>query len=258
MYRVLLVDDEEWALVGIRKIFKWREKGFEIMGETTDSEEAFKIICEQKPDVIFTDIRMPEISGIDLIKMTRDKGLTAEFIIISGFADFSYAQEALRQGAFDYRLKPLQYDEVDGILDKLFAHLEQKSNRERMGKSAEAVSNTGDILQREQIDANENFKDLLMFIYQNYNQELYLKELSAKFFINETYCCELFRKVTGRTFSEYINSLRIKKAYDLLDTTGLTVDEVAREVGYKDYYYFNKVFKKYTGLTPFKYRRKRK
>mgnify|MGYP000161406916 CR=1 FL=1 len=259
MYRVLLVDDEAWALVGIRKIFKWNEKGFEVIGETTDSEEAFQMICEQKPDVVFTDIRMPEVSGIDLIKMTRDRGGDTEFVIISGFGEFSYAQEALRQGAFDYRLKPLQYSEADELLEKLFAHLEEKNKNSRhRDKSVDAVSTVMEMDHCKHIDANENFKDLLMFVNQNFKQELYLKELSSKFFINETYCSELFKKVTGKTFSEYINNLRIKNACRLFDTTGLTVDEVAREIGYKDYYYFNKVFKKYTGSTPFKYRRSKK
>ncbi|MDR2078342.1 MAG: response regulator [Treponema sp.] len=102
MYRVLLVDDEPWALAGLRKIFKWHEKQFEISGETTDSVEALDLIRRQKPDAVFTDIRMPEISGIELMKLIRGEGLDIEFIIISGFAEFSYAQESLRLGAFDF------------------------------------------------------------------------------------------------------------------------------------------------------------
>lgn len=256
MYRVLLVDDEAWALVGIRKIFKWQEKGFEVIGETTDPEYALQMISEQKPDVVFTDIRMPEMSGLELMKMTKEKGINTEFIIVSGFAEFCYAQEALQQGAFDYQLKPLQYDEVEGLLDRLFAHLEQK--KKSISDTDIDMNNNPaicDSLNCDTVNTSENFRNLLKYINQDFNKELYLKDLSCQFFINETYCCELFRKVTGKTFSEYINSLRIKKACQLFGTTALSVDEVAREIGYRDYYYFNKVFKKYIGLTPFQYKK---
>ncbi len=255
MYRVLLVDDEAWALVGIRKIFKWQEKGFEVIGETTDPEDAFKIINHQKPDVVFTDIRMPEISGIELMKMTREKGINTEFIIVSGFAEFCYAQEALKQGAFDYQLKPLQYDEAECILDRLFSHLEKKKLVEH---HIETMNKNQTININHELDSlctSENFRNLLKYLHQNYNKELFLKDLSSRFFINETYCCELFKKVTGKTFSEYMTGLRIKKACQLFETTGLSVDEVAQEIGYKDYYYFNKVFKKFIGFTPFQYRK---
>jgi len=256
MYRVLLVDDETWALVGIRKIFKWQEKGFEVIGETTDPEDALQMICEQKPDVVFTDIRMPEMSGIELMKMTKEKGINTEFIIISGFAEFCYAQEALQQGAFDYQLKPLQYNEAEGILDRLFTHLEQKKKSvNHTDKYLDNNSVLNDSHNYDTVYTSENFRNLLKYINQNFNKELYLKDLSCQFFINETYCCELFKKVTGKTFSEYMNSLRIKKACELLETGDLSVDEVAREIGYRDYYYFNKVFKKYIGFTPFQYKK---
>ena len=75
MYRVILIDDEPWALAGLRKIFKPHEKDFEIIAETTSSVEALELIRAKTPDVVFTDIRMPDVSGIDLMKVIRSEGM---------------------------------------------------------------------------------------------------------------------------------------------------------------------------------------
>ena len=139
IYRVILIDDEPWALAGLRKIFKWHEKHFEIAAETTNSVEALDFIRSKNPDAVFTDIRMPEVSGIELMKKIRSEGLDIEFVIISGFAEFSYAQESLRLGAFDYCLKPIQQKEADNLLRSLWEYLEQKNKSK---KSAENEINS--------------------------------------------------------------------------------------------------------------------
>jgi len=110
----------------------------------------------------------------------------------------------------------------------------------------------------ENSEVNENFEKLLEYVNKNYSQQLYLKELSSKFYINFTYCCELFKKITGSTFSEYVTGLRMKRARELLESTGLSIKEICEETGYKDYYYFNSLFKKYHGVTPSQYRKSKK
>ena len=247
MYEVLLLDDEPWALVGIRKVFQWSECGFTVVSETTNPVEAFDVICKQQPDVVFTDIRMPEISGLELMRKTREKGIGTEFIVVSGFAEFTYAQEAIRQGAFDYMLKPLQLEAADALLRKLQKHLGKK----REGLSGNKTGNSADLIDA---DVNENFAKLLNFVNRHYDMQLSLKALSDQYFMNYTYCCELFKKVTGKHFSEYITDLRMNKASDYLTKTTLSVNEISEKVGFRDYFYFNKVFKKVKGTTPIKYR----
>ncbi|MBW7453998.1 response regulator, partial [Paenibacillus sepulcri] len=131
MYSVLLVDDEIWSLEGIRKLFDWEKQGFTVTAQVTDASEAYDLICSTKPDVVFTDIRMPEISGIELLTKTRKAGIQSEFVIVSGFAEFEYAQEALRRGAFDYQLKPIDPDEAGLLLQKLKAQLDLNLEQER-------------------------------------------------------------------------------------------------------------------------------
>jgi two-component system response regulator YesN len=97
---------------------------------------------------------------------------------------------------------------------------------------------------------NESFKKLLEYVRENYNKQLQLKQLSEMFSINLTYCCELFRKHTGKTFHEYLTAFRMKKAKELLLLQKSSVTEVSEGVGFEDYFYFNKVFKKHFGKTP--------
>jgi len=76
--------------------------------------------------LVFTDIRMPEISGLDLIRMTKEKKIDADFVIVSGFAEFEYAQEALRRGALDYCLKPIDIGMTDQLLERMALHFHKK------------------------------------------------------------------------------------------------------------------------------------
>jgi two-component system response regulator YesN len=252
MYQVVLLDDELWALAGLRKIFKWHERQFEISGQTTNSLEALDLIRRQKPDAVFTDVRMPELSGIKLMKLIRGEGLDTEFVIISGFAEFSYAQESLRLGAFDYRLKPLQLKEADSLLNSLWRHLEERHDRE---KSLSGEPEEGQIGSGEYI--NPDFRKLLAYINAHYQKKLRLAELAEQFRLNPTYCSELFKKVTHKTYSGYLSELRIEQACRFLKTTAMGLEEVARKVGFGDYFYFNKVFKKITGLPPLRYRKEK-
>jgi len=104
-------------------------------------------------------------------------------------------------------------------------------------------------------DIHSYFAQMIKYIDNHFQNRLYLKELSTKFYINQVYCCQLFKKNLGKTFSEYVTDLRMSKACELLRHTELSVEEIASEVGYFDYYYFNKVFKKQCGITPAKFRR---
>ncbi|NHN32880.1 response regulator transcription factor [Paenibacillus agricola] len=252
MYRVLIVDDEPWVLKGILNTFKWDDFGFQVIADTTDPVLAYEMILKQQPEVVMTDIRMPELTGIDLMKLSREQGVKAEFVIISGAADFHYAQESIRLGCFDYMLKPLQFAEADALLERLSLHLDATVLSINETAEESELQAGSSILSP---SINENFKELLDYVNQHYEDELYLRELSNKFFINYTYCCDLFQKVTKSTFTDYVTRLRMNKAEQMLKESQLSIDEVSRIVGYKDCNYFNKVFKKWFGLTSTSYRK---
>ncbi len=255
-YKVVLVDDEPWSMISLKKNINWADAGFEIIAEFQNSVQALEFIEQSSPDAVFTDIRMPVISGIELMKKARGKGLNIEFVIVSGFAEFSYAQEAVRLGAFEYCLKPVDSQKTIDILKRLKLHLDKvkKTMQVNHGKGfgscqEDAVGNIPS-----NID-NENFKKMLQYLNDNFYKKIKLKELSNRFFLHPNYTCYLFNKLLGTTFSDYLKEIRMKHAAEFLKKRELTIKEVANKAGYDDYFYFNKVFKKHYGSTPTEYRK---
>lgn len=117
MFSVLLVDDEPLVLEGLKLLVDWEGYGFRICGEAGDGEDACALIAQHNPDLVVTDLRMPIIDGIQLIRHCVDHLQTrCRFIILSGHEDFSAAQQALSLGVIDYWLKPLDTDEIHRTL----------------------------------------------------------------------------------------------------------------------------------------------
>lgn len=112
MLKMVLVDDEERVRRGITISADWETQGIEIVGEAGDGVEALMLIEELHPDIIITDIRMPEIDGLELTKKAVEMLPHVKVIILSGYEDFNYAQSAIRNGAFDYLLKPVKIEEL--------------------------------------------------------------------------------------------------------------------------------------------------
>ena len=95
MYKAIIVDDEPWTIIDIEKTFCLEDMGFEIIGSYRTPQKALPAIVSKKPDLVITDIRMPGMTGLELVKSVREQNVNCEFIIVSGHSDFSYAQEAI-------------------------------------------------------------------------------------------------------------------------------------------------------------------
>lgn len=127
MERVLIIDDEYRIGLLIKSLIHWADLKMENLGVLDNSEYAWKKILNQNPDIVITDIRMPKIDGLELIKMTREAGLQTKFIVISGYKEFTYAQQAINFGVEDYILKPVKEDELNKVLVRVKEKLETES-----------------------------------------------------------------------------------------------------------------------------------
>lgn len=248
MYRVILVDDEYWALKANEKIFRWAEYGFEVAGTTTDAQEAIDMILQEKPDVVFVDINMPEVSGFDLIAALQGQ-VDTKFIIVTAYSDFHFAQKAIQYAVFEYCVKPIGDKEARRILERLKTALDAEH---------EIIDLSGWMarydLEHQNID-NAKFKKILAYIFEHVNSKLNLGELAEQFDCNPNYCSMLFNKYFDCGFSVYVAGLRMMNASKMLRETDYTIEQVAQRNGYEDYYYFNKVFKKIVGMTPSEYKK---
>lgn len=240
MYRAVVVDDEQWSLLGISRSFRWKEYGFTLIASLLSPAAALELIVQEKPDAVFTDVRMPGMSGLELMAQVREAGLDTEFVVISGYSEFDYARQAISHRVFDYCLKPVDQQQADDLLERLRQRLDEKSRAE-----ARVVMNR-----------NEMFSAMLEHIRQNIDKQLLLKDLARQFYFTPNHCCYLFQTQLGTTFSEYVTGLRMEKARELLRTTDRYVYEIADEVGYSDPQYFNRVFRQAVGITPLEYRKR--
>ena len=239
MYKVVLIDDEPWILLGMRNTFDWGSLGYEIISEQTNPYEAMEVIMREKPEVVIADVRMPGMSGLELLEKLRNENNDAEFIMVSGFAEFEYAQSALKNGAFDYLLKPVNEELGKETLERLKTYLDSKyGNTEAENSDNETETD------------NKKFNNMLAYINEHYAEKFQLKELSVKFDLSPNYCSSIFKKYKNKNFSDYLTEIRMKAAAELLKDKNLSIEEVSNKVGISDYYYFNKVFKKYWNATP--------
>lgn len=217
MYTVVLVDDEIWSLEGLTGSINWDKYGFQVVGKFTNSLESFDYICEKKPDVVFTDIRMPDMSGIDLIERARNEKLETLFVVVSGFAEFSYAQKALSNGAFEYLLKPVREDEANDVLRRLKYRLDEQkisadnAKLKRLQAAKENIQ-TDKVSYQYVIAITSRTANVL----EDYNIERWLQEhdiIADVFYISNT--CKIFvisMGITETLFRE-LHKLLVKETF---------------------------------------------
>jgi two-component system, response regulator YesN len=136
MWRIVIADDEGVIRDGMKTIIPWDEYGFEIVGEASNGLDTLKCIEKLKPEVIITDVKMPLMSGIDLLKEIRRLGMDIKVLLISGYDDFQYVKEGLRYGAVNYLLKPINNEEMIAtvkelatlLTNQIYSNIQQRKN----------------------------------------------------------------------------------------------------------------------------------
>jgi len=471
MYKALLVDDENLVLKSLEAGVDWRKSGFVVAGKANNGAKALQLVRELKPHVLFTDIRMPGLSGLELIKQVKETDADIQIVVISGYAEFAYVQKSLSYGVLGYCLKPFDDHEIDSLLKtaaKAIEDVRQKRENELLelieepaGERAEAEfdrilrnngldaetlyalvslgkgrisfqegvnvvsihlgsSRTGYFLQSEGADrlrglvrepippdilgvgaaragrklcdvakaldeaavqawnffvhgrdsvhfredtageteasrlirqlersaakkdtasmrrllgemtepgnkrgisigqalivynlvcfhassdlsaepeedyifskeqlfhlyrsfdamidslrqelhepdqapaarterktAHASLKEIVKHMNANYRSDISIQSIAKSFYMNPNYLSQLFKRELNVTFTDYLTQLRLRQARLLLETTGLSIGEIAESVGFRDYFYFIRTFKKYEKITPRQYR----
>ena len=237
MYSVYIADDEMWVIVGLKKRIEKTGLPFQVVGEANNGVMALEEIEKKKPDILFNDIRMPGYNGLELLELLRKKELDTKVVLISGYAEFEYAQSAIRNGAYDYLLKPIDQDKLQTVLERI------------LGDGSTESGNVQELV------APSTIRKIMDEIKEHYTENITLTGLAEKYSISVSYLSELLKEHLQLSFSEYISSKRIQKAKELLADDSLSIEQIADQTGYNDYFYFTKVFKKNTGISPSKYRK---
>ena len=129
MYTVLLVDDEEMVTQGLSRFVPWEDTGFQVAGTASSADKALAFLEKTPVDLVITDITMPVKSGLDLIEALNEKYPNIKTVILSGYSDFNYAQQAIRLGALDYLTKPINFGAIRTLLERIRLKLDEESQR---------------------------------------------------------------------------------------------------------------------------------
>ncbi|MFQ8891339.1 MAG: response regulator [Clostridium sp.] len=347
MYKILAVDDMEIFLDELKNFNVWKtEKNFKIIDTATNGKKAFDLMRKKKYDVVFTDIRMPIMDGLQLLRNIKKYKLCKCVVLLSKFPDFTHAREGIVLGAFDYIVKPLDEKNLINLLERIKEFLDSEDESKYLEKEnywiypkeeeksiikflllgsykaeeifVKIVNNLYNLLANDIIKADINLKriynniinniydnlswldkylnkdffgsidylnesdknsikemyirkihillDFLNKFYFNYSDErikevckyilenpdsdLKLKVISEKFYVNNAYLSNIFKKKLGIGFNEYITIIKMERAKYLLKNTNLKAYEIGYKLGYSDKNYFSKLFKSYFGKSP--------
>lgn len=244
MYTAFLVDDDSLILEEMTSFIPWMDNGFEVMGYCTDPEAAIGGITEGKPDVVFCDLKMPQMDGNQLIAASREQGYNGQFVMISAYDTFEDVRAFFTQQGFDYILKPVRNDEIQLVLERLAKRLSSGRKQE--------------LPDEELLVVNPAFVSLTVYLNEHYSEKITLDDLSIRFNLGKNYICNLFAKHYNTTLTCFITDLRMKTADELLKDKTRLLKEIAFLCGYSSYVHFFKVFREYYGMSPKQRREERK
>lgn len=241
LLNILIIDDEPKIRNGLIKLLGAHEN-WTVSGAFADAASALKFMYESENDVIITDIKMPGMSGLDMISSIRERNPDIPVMILSGYGNFLYAQRAIELGVRKYLTKPTNTKELVAALEQIESELKKEAENLR-GDTDISVSNL--LILR-----------AIQHMEIHYSERVSLRDVANELYISPNYFSELFKKETGQTFSDYLLSLRMEKSKTYLSNIAYKVSDVAGLVGFNDSRYFSSTFKKFFGMTPMEYRRR--
>lgn len=243
MYKTLIIDDEKAVHIVITALGKWREYGIESPISEYNGMDGLKTMRELHPDIVFVDMQMPVMGGVDFLNKASVEFPKAKFIVVSGYDDFSYAQIAIKNGAVDYLLKPIVENDLNNALGKAVSILNRENNI-----IPKKVLEDVNLPPREVIYA---IKD---YIEKHYNSEIKISMFTEKYFFSKEYLSKYFKKEFGYGIYEYALKLRMERAKELLSDPTLQIKDISERLGYSNNNYFSKAFKNYYNISPTEFR----
>ena len=242
MLKVLVVEDEEMIRKGIVLAVDWAALDCVVVGEAANGAEALEAVDRLNPSLIITDLKMPQMDGLEMLRRLRERGNNVYVIILTAYDSFTYAQSALRLGAVDFLLKPFH----DGDLEQAVTALRKRIGGEERADSALPGLKRG--------DKSKYVLEAMDYIGAHYQDpNISISAIAQDLGISEGHLSHTFKKETDYTLPNYLTRYRVHKAMELLRDCRVKVYEVAAQVGYRDITYFSATFKKVTGVTPSEY-----
>lgn len=249
--KAIIVDDELIAVNAVKRRVDWNKYSIDKVFTAGSMNKAIEILKVEEIDLMLCDIEMPAGSGLELFEWVRTYSPHTECIFITCHAEYDYMRKAMKLGSMDYLLKPLDYEELDKILTKAVLRINEKN--EVTEEEKKIVKKIVDSKNKKLVE--NPIDNAKRFIRENISENISIKDISEHVFLNPQYFMRMFKKETGMSILEYITKERIDLAKKLLATTDFPINNVAICVGYDNFSYFSKIFKRNTKMTPAEYRK---
>lgn len=239
LYKIVLVDDERLTIKSFAKVIEWEKFGFELAGVFFNAFDCIEYIENNDVDVVISDISMPQMDGIEMVKKINLIKPDIKIILASAYKKFDYAIEAVKLKVSDYIIKPYDCKAIEDVLTAVSKELSPiMQNKDETEEVYDAI------------------KRSKQYIRTHLEYGPSLAEVAEHVSFSPAYFGRVFKERTGEKFLDYVNRTRIEEACNYLVTSGMKVNEIYEKVGYKSRNYFYNMFKSIMGCTPQEYREK--
>lgn len=256
MYKVVIIDDEPIIVEGLSRSIRWDTFECEVVGTAYSGEEGLDLIRQIKPNIVFSDIQMPNMDGLTMIAAVKSQFPELEISILTGYQDFEYARKAIMLGVTRFLVKPSKMDELQEAVEIMVKNLKAKGI-----ESNEKQPDIDNLDEQETEDDGVNSEassflvnNALKYMEENYKEKLKLQDVAEHVYVSQWHLSKLLNRYKQQSFSDILNNIRIEKAKELLRDPSLRIGDIAEMVGFLDMAHFSRVFKRHTGQSANEYR----
>lgn len=259
MITLLIVEDEAAARSILTEFVSWKEMGIEKVYSTGDGLSALDLAREINPDIILSDIKMPKMNGLEFAEQYRRDNFDCQFIFLSAYPEKDYFRAAMRLRAVNFVEKPIRISQIEEAVQNALAEIRREEGKIKQAlERSRSQTESGELLPSPELPPSARLltSKTQSIIQKSYGDEnLSIELIAARLRISSGYLSSVFKKNTGMTISHYLTQTRIENSRKLLKNSRLSLSDICKKSGYRDYNYFSRVFKENTGMTPSEYRR---
>ena len=270
MYDVVLVDDEQIILNGLSQVFPWAQYGCRVVATAADGPGGLQAIRSHRPQMLFTDIRMPNMDGLSMVAALKSEFPAMQITVLTAFRDFDYAKRAIQLGVCRYLLKPSRMEELHEAVAAMAHSLSMFAIPPSMQAvvaedvppqhpsptaPAESICDPYDGEPDDESDAGGFVaRAALRYMQEHCTEHLSLADVADNVYVSQWHLSKLINRHARQSFFDLLNHYRILRSQAMLADPMYKVSEVAYAVGYADVAHFSRIFKKVTGQTPMAFR----
>lgn len=255
MLKIIIVEDEDIIRKGLVYTIDWLSMGCIIIADASNGEEGLNKIIELQPDVVITDIKMPCIDGITMIRRALEY-TKFKTVILTSYTEFDYAKQAIEIKASNYLVKPVDEAEIKKVINLLREEIEEEKETELLRENSLANEKNIDLNYYMNLGFKENgyVSQATQRIQECYTERISIETIADEMGVSSSYLSRKFKEVTNHTFLDLLNKYRIQQAIKLLGKEHYRISEISDMVGFTDYKHFCNVFKRYTLMSPKEFR----